>query len=441
MPRKSKNKAPAPEAREGGNVSKASIAADVEQPSWFQAAGGDAFGKLKVNKKFAEKYEHRKREQDLARAEELGLLNGEPQTDSEDGISEDEGEQLTAQVDRKILATIAAIRRKDPRVYKPDTTFFKPAPVSDDEEGSSDSDSDAGSEAPKSKKKAKKVTAKDVMRQQLLDAAARGETDAFGQDEEDGVGGPKPRLEDGDRNPKVYDAEQEELRRAFLATAAAEEGDGDDAGGMLVVKEDGNKKKKGKGKKDKAADKDEEDDLGLGLGDDDEGSVGSVDRDTLRAFLKAKAPVPLTQAQGGKRNRGVHTSAPPPARGGVAEHAEEIADPDAFLDAYMRSRAWQEEDDDDDGSDGDAGGPLRDDAGNGDDEPGSAGSDSDAAGGVLRLKAQPKAAASSKPGKRVGFAGEDLDADEAELDKADAFEAAWNFRFEEPGGGEIVTHR
>ena len=402
-----------------------------------------AVGKIKVNQKFAERYEERKRKQELARAEELGLLphGDDEEPDSEDLESEDEGEALTTNVDKKILATIAAIRRKDPRVYKPDAVFFEAPADDDDASDGSDaergSDGDDGSEQKKKKKQPKKVTAKDVLRQQLMEAAERGETDAFASDDEDDGGAmSRKRLEDGDRNPKVYDSEQAELRKAFLESAAADSALDDDDDMLRVKEKKKAKKEKGKGSK-KVGSVDE-----YGDDEEEEASVGSVDRDTLREFLRAKAAPAPASSKGKRQQQSFNSSSSSGGGGGkaIAEHADELADPDAFLDAYMRSRAWKEEEESDDDNDDDDGDDFPAAGGGGSDDGDNEGDEGAASDAGSNGKSKSK---SNKKG--VSWFNDDSNnvndsTDEEELEKADAFEAAYNFRFEEPGGAEIVTH-
>ena len=99
------------------------------------------------------------------------------------------------------------------------------------------------------------------------------------------------------------------------------------------------------------------------------------------------------------------------------------------------------------GEDGDGGffgGGGGDDEDGGDDDPASAndgGSDGDA-GSDAGSKSSGTKGGKKKKGVTFAAPGDaaPLSDDEEALERADAFEAAYNFRFEEPGGGEIVTH-
>jgi protein KRI1 len=129
----------------------------------------------------------------------------------------------------QILQTINSIRRKDPRIYRPDVSWFEAGGQEEGEEGG-----DGG-------KKEKRKTYKDVVREQVLAAARDGE-DAVLDDDDDADGG------DGDggereTKPMVYDAEQEAIRKEFLTAADSDEEEGEDGGekndGLLRVRQKG----------------------------------------------------------------------------------------------------------------------------------------------------------------------------------------------------------
>lgn len=143
----------------------------------------------------------------------------EDETNSDEGSSdestsesEDDGELATEALDSEILATITAIRSRDPRVYDQKTTFFTTA--------------SNGEEAPKAQKD-KPMHLQDYHRQNLFNGA--------------------PESNDEDKTPPLtYDQEQEQFKKTILgeinaATAApdsedesGEEEKGND--GFLITK-------------------------------------------------------------------------------------------------------------------------------------------------------------------------------------------------------------
>ncbi|KAJ9608009.1 Kinetochore protein Spc24 [Cladophialophora chaetospira] len=160
---------------------------------------------LKVNEEYARRFEHNKKREELARLEEK---HGKPDTsrkrkrdeasDSDESTSEseDEGEFATEALDSQIIATINAIRSKDPRVYDDSTTFY--------------TERDDRSEAQSKAKEEKPMRLQDYHRQNLLRGSAI-------QEEDDAV-------------PLTYNQEQEQLKRSILGeiNAAAAEPDSED---------------------------------------------------------------------------------------------------------------------------------------------------------------------------------------------------------------------
>jgi protein KRI1 len=186
--------------------------------------------KITVNRKFATAYEERKRKQELGRARDMGWVNadGEEVDDDDESTSEseDEGDALTPWRDLEIMRTIKMIRSKDPRVYDPATKFY--------ESGSSTEDSGDDADG-KKEKKAKPMTAKDVIRTQVLDAVKKGKEQAFDDDDDDDN---EPAHLKVSRTEKlstlVYDDEQAALRKAFTK---AVDGEDDDDGFLRPVED------------------------------------------------------------------------------------------------------------------------------------------------------------------------------------------------------------
>jgi protein KRI1 len=170
---------------------------------------------LRVNRAFAQDYDRRKRKLELARAKDL--LQDEEDDESSSEEEDEDAALLSTDLDLQIINTINSIKRKDPKIYDKSTKWFEGGEESDGVE-------ESGEEEDSKRSKSKK-TFKDVAREQLL-AGDGGDSDA----EE----GRKPR-----RSQLLYDQEQAQLRKAFLAAVDNdnETGYGSDGDDMLHVKE------------------------------------------------------------------------------------------------------------------------------------------------------------------------------------------------------------
>lgn len=196
---------------------------------------------FKVNEEYARRFEHNKRREEvqqcmypfnsilrrliletveakLGKSSNLGRSRNhgddDASSESDESSSEDEdedeaGELATEAVDSEIMATLKAIRSKDPRVYDKNATFYSIA-----EEGANS----AGSE-----KREKPVFLRDYHRENLLSGANLREDDAVAP-------------------PKTYAQEQQELKDAVVKEmhgAADDEDDDEEAdvdGGFLIPK-------------------------------------------------------------------------------------------------------------------------------------------------------------------------------------------------------------
>ncbi|KAF8430025.1 KRI1-like family C-terminal-domain-containing protein [Tirmania nivea] len=192
---------------------------------------------LKINEEYAKRFEHNKKREEKQRLEEkykkkrkwlddsdsdfdsdrrneVLLDDSDGDVDSSSAEDEDEfGEFADEVADEDILATISAIRSKDPRVYDGQTRFFKSAL-----EGGED---EADGEIAKKEKQEKPMFLKDYHRENLLRRKYPLE------DEDDG-------------KPKTYMEEQEALKRDLVQGMhnAAEDiaNDGEEGGDFLTTK-------------------------------------------------------------------------------------------------------------------------------------------------------------------------------------------------------------
>ena len=144
------------------------------------------------------------------------------ESEEESDVTEDEdGEQLTPQVDAAILRTLQKIRSKDPEVYNSETRVFDQSRAA------------AGAEdAPQGQKRGKKVTLQDYQRQRLQDAMAEADpAKAYA----DATSKPREAAQGEAQGELTRDEEQEAIRKEFLDAAQ----DDDDEDLFQVRRDDG----------------------------------------------------------------------------------------------------------------------------------------------------------------------------------------------------------
>ncbi len=174
---------------------------------------GDDELRLTVNKKFATKYQNKKEAEELQQIRQRKQREGadsDSESDSSDEEEDETGALFTPSVNVQFLKTIKALRKKDDSIYDPKAQFF-------DEQVENNDDNENETKA------RKPMRYKDVLREQILEQM------------EDDENGKKPNT-DGDQKPHSklgYDAEQNELRKAFLTESSNADGDEDD---WMVVK-------------------------------------------------------------------------------------------------------------------------------------------------------------------------------------------------------------
>ncbi|KAF3394542.1 Protein kri1 [Penicillium rolfsii] len=179
---------------------------------------------FKINEDYARRFEHNKKREEVQKLESkygktssLGKHGADELSDedsSSDEEEDDDGELATEAVDAEIMATLKAIREKDPRVYDANATFY--------------TEPDEVAEAPKEKKE-KPMTLHDYHRENLLK-------------------GVDPVEKEQKETVKTFAQEQAELKAALVkemhaADSDDEMGDAEDdflvrkAGGADVVPE------------------------------------------------------------------------------------------------------------------------------------------------------------------------------------------------------------
>lgn len=135
--------------------------------------------------------------------------SGDSEESSSSEEEDEEGELATEALDSEIMATLNAIKSKDPRIYQKDVTFYSKLDEEDEQQD-------------ESKKKEKPMFLRDFHRENYLSGAALREE----KDEEP---------------PKTFVQEQEELKKTVIKEmhAAADDqgsGDEDEDGGFLIPK-------------------------------------------------------------------------------------------------------------------------------------------------------------------------------------------------------------
>lgn len=290
-------------------------------PSRGGAGGAGETHALRVNQQWAEQYNARKRRQELGKAREEGRLQETLAQAGDDGASvsstssssSDEGEALTPAVNLAVLRTIQMIKAKDPRVYDSKHDWFEgvhggPA---------AGSGADGGKPA-----QARRMRARDVVREQVLEAAREGREDAFHDDDSDAGDA------DRDKRGPTYVEEQAALKASFAAAAdAADSGSESDAGGFRV------KQKTASERAAEQADFEAWVKKQAGLTKTDETGEGTTDTAEAGAGAGGGSAVLRTDAERDALRRYLAT--------------DKLSPEDAFLREYVLKQRWRLPDSDD----------------------------------------------------------------------------------------------
>ncbi|KAK1140390.1 Kinetochore protein Spc24 [Aspergillus melleus] len=153
---------------------------------------------FKINEDYARRFEHNKKREEIMKLEAKLAKRGDGLDSEDESSSEEEdedGELATAALDQEIMATLKAIRSKDPRVYDKDVQFYA-------EENANAKPEDG------EKKKEKSMTLRDYHRENLLS------------------GNPLPEDDTPDA-PRTYAQEQADLKKSIVQQmhAAADDED------------------------------------------------------------------------------------------------------------------------------------------------------------------------------------------------------------------------
>uniref|UniRef100_A0A6J0TG90 Protein KRI1 homolog n=1 Tax=Pogona vitticeps TaxID=103695 RepID=A0A6J0TG90_9SAUR len=149
-----------------------------------------AQSELRINAAFAARYGQYRRREELQRLQDR--YGGEDEESSSESESSEEEAELDPKLDRVFYSTLAMLKKKDPRIYQKDVTFYS----------KEDSSSASDSEKKTPKKKEKPMFLKDYERKVILEKGGKYEDE---EDEEEA------RVQ----SSKSYVEEQKELKKSF----------------------------------------------------------------------------------------------------------------------------------------------------------------------------------------------------------------------------------
>ncbi|KAF2633156.1 Krr1-domain-containing protein [Macroventuria anomochaeta] len=162
----------------------------------------DAGAGFQVNEEYARRFEHNKKRAEQHRLEEkygkgsAFQHEDEDSEDSEEGVEEDDAAELLDEaLDDELMATLKALKSKDPRIYDKDAKFY--TEVAEGDGGGDDGDG---------AKRDASMTLRQFHTRNLLEGRVPGE-------------------DDDDAPPRTYAQEQEEIRKSLVNAAADDEDD------------------------------------------------------------------------------------------------------------------------------------------------------------------------------------------------------------------------
>ncbi|NP_001002041.1 protein KRI1 homolog [Danio rerio] len=169
---------------------------------------------LKINKKFAEKYEKYRQKEELQRLKDrYGDQEEENSSNSSESDSDDSEVELDPKLDRDFYRTLSLLKKKDPKIYQKDAKFYT--------EETSGSGSD---EQPSTSKQSEKpMFLKDYERKVILERGGKYEDDDSADEEI------SAKMQERAASP-TYIQEQKEIQeslRKFVQDSDDEDSDGD----------------------------------------------------------------------------------------------------------------------------------------------------------------------------------------------------------------------
>ncbi|WFD32665.1 Kinetochore protein Spc24 [Malassezia sp. CBS 17886] len=175
-------------------------------------AGDRPVDSLSTDESYAQRYQYNKRRRELEQLQQKHEVGTDDDDDESTEEPEDEdGEQLTPQVDAAILRTLQRIRSKDAQVYDQDARVYDAA---------HSALANLATAAPRAK--SKRVTLQDYQRERLADAMhANDPAKAYAE----ATSRPGPATDE--RAPATHLDEQERVRSEFLRAADDDAGEDD----------------------------------------------------------------------------------------------------------------------------------------------------------------------------------------------------------------------
>ncbi|XP_016302839.1 protein KRI1 homolog [Sinocyclocheilus anshuiensis] len=176
---------------------------------------------LKINTKFAEKYEKYRQKEELQRLKDrYGDQDEENSSDSSDSDSDESEVELDPKLDRDFYRTLSLLKKKHPKIYQKDAKFFT-------EEASGSGSDDQPST---SKKSEKPMFLKDYERKVILERGGKYDDD----DEDDSADEVVSRKMQKRAASPTYIQEQKELQESFRKFV--QDSDDEDGGRQLLTR-------------------------------------------------------------------------------------------------------------------------------------------------------------------------------------------------------------
>uniref|UniRef100_A0A8C2F1R6 Protein KRI1 homolog n=1 Tax=Cyprinus carpio TaxID=7962 RepID=A0A8C2F1R6_CYPCA len=174
---------------------------------------------LKINTKFAEKYEKYRQKEELQRLKDrYGDRDDEDSPDSSNSDSDESEVELDPKLDRDFYRTLSLLKKKDPKIYQKDARFYT------EETSASGSDDQPST----SKKSEKPMFLKDYERKVILERGGKYDDDEKDEDDSDDEEVSR-KMQKRAASP-TYIQEQKELQesfRKFVQDSDDEDSDGD----------------------------------------------------------------------------------------------------------------------------------------------------------------------------------------------------------------------